>query len=236
MGNVKSSWGGRKHACRKSRVWKLKQKNHGVSRKLILGKSKVKLCKSSQSSILLYPLGARSAVSFFWFLHSWERSDPVKGLVSFILKVELINKWGGNKQRLKSVLVSAFSVWEVSHPSAGVQVLKEAEYQELAQLRDWNWCGAQPGNSVRHLLGAVWQWAKFLCFQQQSYHRRVLLLSWLLPPVPLLWQRLIQQTLQLCCEWWGEKPSEQGGSGMLWNEKLMPVIKITVTTDCYLWT
>lgn len=42
---------------------------------------------------------------------------------------------GGKKQRAKSIVVSACSVWEVSHPSAGVQVLKEAEYLELAQLR-----------------------------------------------------------------------------------------------------
>lgn len=180
-----------------------------MSRKLILGKSKEKWSKSSQSSILLYPLGARSAVSFVWFLHSWERSDPVKELVSFILKVDLINKLGGGEKKQtesKASFVSVFSVWEVSHPSATVQVLKETEYLELAQLRGWNWCGAQPGNSLRRLLRAVWHWGKFLCFQQQSYHRRVPLLPWLLPPIPVLWQRLIQQPLQLCWEWWGEKP------------------------------
>lgn len=128
-----------------------------MSRKLILGKSEEKLSKSSRSSILLYQRGAHSAVSFVWFLHSWRRSDPVKGLVSFILKVELINKLGGgkkNKQRVKSVLVSAFSVWEVSHPSATVQVLKEAEYLELALLRVWN-CGVE--HSLETVSDASWE-------------------------------------------------------------------------------
>lgn len=127
---------------KRSWVWELKQKATEWVGSVFGVRVKKSWRRALGAASCFTSWGALLAVSFVWFLHSWERSDPVQGLVSFILKVKLINKWGGggkkNKQRVESVLVSAFSLWEVSTPSARAQVLPQVGDLHLAQLGGWN--------------------------------------------------------------------------------------------------